>query len=50
MPPCGRQRRSFDRTLANAHDVTLIHFDAGFEIAAEVLPFPHHWVPERGTI
>jgi predicted nucleic acid-binding protein len=37
-------------TLADAHDVTLIHYDAHFEIAAEVLPFRHRWVLERGTI
>jgi predicted nucleic acid-binding protein len=36
--------------LADAHDVTLIHYDADFEIAAEVLPFRHRWVLERGTI
>ena len=37
-------------TLAGAHDVTLIHYDADFEIAAEVLPFEHQWALERGTI
>jgi predicted nucleic acid-binding protein len=37
-------------TLADAHDVTLIHYDADFEIAAEVLPFRHRWALERGTI
>jgi predicted nucleic acid-binding protein len=37
-------------TLADAHDVTLIHYDADFEIAAEVLPLRHRWVLERGTI
>lgn len=37
-------------TLANAHDVTLLHYDADFEIAAEVLPFQHRWVLERGSI
>jgi hypothetical protein len=30
--------------------VTLLHYDADFEIAAEVLPFRHQWVLERGTI
>lgn len=35
--------------LADAHDVTLIHYDADFEIAAEVLPFRHQWALERGT-
>ena len=37
-------------TITGAHDVTLIHYDADFEIAAEVLPFRHQWVLERGTI
>jgi len=37
-------------TLANAHDVTLLHYDADFEIAAEVLPFQHRWALERGAI
>jgi predicted nucleic acid-binding protein len=37
-------------TLADAHDVTLIHYDADFEIAAEILPFRHQWVLEQGTI
>lgn len=37
-------------TLASAHDVTLLHYDADFEIAAEVLPFQHRWVMERGSI
>jgi predicted nucleic acid-binding protein len=36
--------------LADTYDVTLIHYDADFEIAAEVLPFQHQWVMERGTI
>ena len=37
-------------TLATAHDVTLIHYDGDFEIAAEVLPFRHQWVLEKGAI
>jgi predicted nucleic acid-binding protein len=37
-------------TLAGAHDVTLIHYDGDFEIAAEVIPFRHQWVVERGAI
>jgi hypothetical protein len=35
---------------SNAHDVTLIHYDGDFEIAAEVLPFRHQWVLEKGAI
>jgi predicted nucleic acid-binding protein len=37
-------------TLASAHDVTLIHYDGDFEIAAEVIPFRHQWVLGRGAI
>ncbi|WP_428339297.1 PIN domain-containing protein [Mycobacterium sp.] len=37
-------------TLASTHDVTLVHYHADFEIAAEVLPFRHQWVVERGAI
>lgn len=37
-------------TLADAHGVTLIHYDSDFDIAAEVLPFRHRWVVERGTL
>lgn len=37
-------------TLANAHDVTLIHYDGDFEIAAEVLPLRHQWILEPGAI
>ena len=37
-------------TLASAHDVTLIHYDADFEIAAEALPLRHQWVLRRGSI
>lgn len=37
-------------TIASVHDVTLIHYDTDFEIAAEVLPFRHQWVLERGTV
>jgi predicted nucleic acid-binding protein len=36
-------------TIANGYDVTLLHYDADFEIAAEVLPFQHRWALERGT-
>jgi hypothetical protein len=36
--------------LAGQHRLTLIHYDADFEIAAEVIDFEHRWVAERGTI
>jgi predicted nucleic acid-binding protein len=36
--------------LAAEHRLTLIHYDADFEIAAEVLTFDHRWIAPRGTI
>lgn len=36
--------------LSVKHDLTLIHYDADFDIAAEVLPIRHRWVAARGTI
>jgi predicted nucleic acid-binding protein len=36
--------------LAGDHRLTLIHYDADFEIAAEVLSFDHRWIAPRGTI
>lgn len=37
-------------SLAAAHDLTLIHYDSDFDIAAEVLPIRHRWVAERGSL
>lgn len=36
--------------LAAEHPLTLIHYDADFEIAAEVLAFDHRGIAPRGTI
>jgi hypothetical protein len=36
--------------LAGDHRITVIHYDAEFEIAAEVLPFDHRWVASRGSL
>lgn len=36
-------------TLAADHDLLIVHYDADFEIAAEVLPLRHRWVVERGS-
>lgn len=36
--------------LAVEHRLTVIHYDADFEIAAEVLPVQHQWVAERGSV
>jgi predicted nucleic acid-binding protein len=37
-------------SLAAAHQVTVIHYDADFETAAKVLDFQHRWVLPRGSI
>jgi hypothetical protein len=34
---------------AAQHRLTIVHYDADFEIAAEVLPFERKWVLPRGT-
>ena len=36
--------------LAAGHRLTLIHYDADFEIAAQVLSFDHRWIAPRGSI
>lgn len=36
--------------LAGEHRLTVIHYDADFEIAAEILSFDHRWIASRGTI
>jgi predicted nucleic acid-binding protein len=36
--------------LAGQHRLTTIHYDADFEIAAEVLHFDHRWVASRGSL
>jgi predicted nucleic acid-binding protein len=35
--------------LAAEHAVTIVHYDADFEIAADVLEFEHRWVLPQGT-
>jgi predicted nucleic acid-binding protein len=37
-------------TLAAAHQLTIVHYDADFETAATVLTFQHHWVLPRGIV
>jgi predicted nucleic acid-binding protein len=37
-------------TLAAAHQLTVVHYDADFETAATVLTFEHQWVLPRGSI
>ena len=36
--------------LAGAHRLTVIHYDADIETAAEVLAFEHRWALPRGTL
>jgi hypothetical protein len=36
--------------LASEHRLTIVHYDADFDIAAEVLLFEHRWVLPRGTV
>ena len=36
--------------LAAEHRLTLVHYDADFDIAAEVIDFDHRWVTHRGTL
>jgi predicted nucleic acid-binding protein len=36
--------------LAAEHGITIVHYDADFEIASKVLPFEHRWVLPRGTV
>jgi len=37
-------------TLAAAHRLTVIHYDADFETAATVLTFQQQWVLARGSV
>jgi predicted nucleic acid-binding protein len=37
-------------TLAAAHQLTVVHYDADFETAATVLAFQHHWVLPTGSV
>lgn len=36
--------------LAAAHNLTVVHYDADFDIAATVLVFQHQWVMPRGAL
>ncbi len=36
--------------LAREHRLTLLHYDADFDLAAEVLSLDHRWVVPRGTV
>lgn len=36
--------------LTGQHLLTLIHYDADVDVAADVLPLEHRWVAPRGTL
>jgi len=36
--------------LAVQHNLTVVHYDSDFEIAAEVLAFQHRWILARGSV
>lgn len=36
--------------LAEAHQLTVLHYDSDFDTAATVLDFHHRWVAEPGTL
>ncbi len=36
--------------LAGEHQLTLVHYDADFDIAAGVLDFEHRWVTVHGVV
>jgi hypothetical protein len=36
--------------LAREHRLTIVHYDADFDTAVEVLAFEHRWVVPRGSI
>ena len=36
--------------LTGEHQLTLVHYDADFDIAAEVIDFEHRWVTNRGAV
>jgi len=37
-------------TVAARHRLTIVHYDADFELAAQVIDFGQRWVAERGTL
>lgn len=37
-------------TIAAAHQLTVVHYDADFDTAATVLTFQHKWVLSRGSV
>ena len=36
--------------VAAEHRLSIVHYDADFDVAAEVIDFDQQWVAERGTL
>ena len=36
--------------IAAEHDLTVVHYDADFDIAGAVIGFTHRWVAARGSL
>jgi predicted nucleic acid-binding protein len=36
--------------IAAEHDLTVVHYDADFDIAGSVIGFAHRWVAPRGSL
>jgi hypothetical protein len=36
--------------IAAEHDLTVVHYDADFDIAGWVIGFAHRWVAPRGSL
>ena len=54
LAPTGRHRAVgisdlLTAVLAAEHGITVVHYDADFEVAAEVLDFRHRWILARGS-
>lgn len=55
LAPTGRHRAVgiadlLTAVLASEHQLTLVHYDADFDIAAEVITFKRQWVAPRGSL
>ena len=46
----GRNRGLLTAVIASEHDLTVVHYDADFDIAGSVIEFPNRWVAPRGSL